>query len=125
MMSMSASEKRLSSSAMRPVMFKPPVSGSWALVANVVPLSAGRYDNVPVPLLVGLKSVEKTLPMDQLVLLVNYAGSLFPFPHDMRKRLAESMFVGRNTSRGHIMADSCASFVLRSPRSGPVGVVQG
>ena len=50
-------------------------------------------------------------------MLVNYAVFLSLAPHDMRKRLAESMFVGRNASRGQIMADSRVSFVLRSSRS--------
>ena len=55
--------------------------------------------------------------MDQWGSLVDYACSLFSAPHDMRKRLAESMFVGRSASCEHILADSRVSFVLRSLRS--------
>ena len=85
-------------------------------VSNVVPLSAGGYDDVPAPLLVTLESVENTVLTDQLGSLVNCASSLFPAPHDMRMRLAESMLVGRSASCGHIVADSCVSFVLRGVR---------
>ena len=42
--------------------------------SNVVPLIAGGYDHVPVPLLAGPETVEKTVPMDQWGLLVHHAG---------------------------------------------------